>query len=632
MSTIPESLQQAWALHCAGQLGEAETVYLRILETEPAHPRALHLLGLLTFQMGRGDDAVKYLERAVAADPSPAACYTGLGEVHRRLGHLGPARNCFERAVQLEGRLVGAWYQLGSVCFQQQDWSSAERALRETLRLQPELAEAHYNLGNVLRITGRPQEAADSYRRALRFAPDSAGAHQQLGALLREGGDYAAARDKLVRAIELDPTNASSHYDLGATLLRLSEHDAARRHLLEALRLRPNYPHPHCSLGSMCLERGDFDEALAHFERALAIDPDFAEAHTNIGFLLGQKEQYAAALERLDRALKTQPDLALARNNRGMLRLQLGDFAGGWRDYEARLQLPTERKRPSGPAWKGEPIEGRTILLYTEQGLGDNLQFIRYAPRVKARGARVVVGCPQRLKRFFSTCRGIDELYGEEDQPIRCHVHASLVSLPAIFQTNFESIPADVPYLSAPDDLVEHWRRTLAHDGRLRVGIAWQGNPKYLGDARRSMPLAAFAPLAEVEGARLLSLQKGFGSEQLARAPFEVEDIGSQIDNGEHNLCEAAAVINNLDLVVTCDTAVGHLAGALGAPVWVALTRVPDWRWMLDRDDSPWYPTMRLFRQSPRRQWSEVFEAMAQRLRELVAASRGEPSGNRPVA
>jgi hypothetical protein len=200
-------------------------------------------------------------------------------------------------------------------------------------------------------------------------------------------------------------------------------------------------------------------------------------------------------------------------------------------------------------------------------------------------------------------------------------MHASLVSLPGIFQTSLDSVPAAVPYLSAPGELVEQWRRTLPEDGRLRVGIAWQGNPQYLGDARRSMRVAEFAPLAEVEGVRLVSLQKGFGIEQLADAPFEVQDIGGQVDNGEDNLCEVAAVIKNLDLVVTCDSALGHLAGALGARVWVALPRVPDWRWLLERQDSPWYPTMRLFRQSSPGNWPEVFASMARSLRDLTASS-----------
>jgi tetratricopeptide (TPR) repeat protein len=688
MSTTPEALQQAWALHCAGQLGEAEAIYLRILESEPAHAQALHLVGLLAFQTGRGEQAVGYLERAVAAEPSQAASYASLGEVHRRLGQLAAARECFERAVQLEPRLVAVWYQLGCVCLQQEDWGAAERTLREAAglqpnlveahdllakvhrrqgdlqqaladlrrvvecrgdsaeahnnlgnllhelgqleeavsvletaaRLRPDLAEVHYNLGNALRTANQPERAAESYRQALSIQPDlvaaqnnlgtvlqtlgdleaarrafqevvrrdpsSVQAHQNLGALLRESHQYEAARDELLRAVELDPTHAPSHYNLGATLMRLNEYDAARDHLLEALRLRPNYPHPYCSLGGISLARCDYDEALAHFEKALTIDPDFAEAHFN----------------------------------RGTVRLTRGDYSG-WDDYEWRLGLRRIAKRFPTPPWRGEPLAGRTILLYPEQGLGDIVHFIRYVPLVKALGATVLVWCARKLIPILSTCRGADGFFPMEAPPPPADTHASLMSLPSVFRTDGDSIPADVPYLSARPDLVEDWRRRLGAEGQLRVGIVWQGNPSFSNDHHRSIPLTEFAPLAAVEGVRFFSLQKGVGIEQLADAPFEVQDIGSQMDNGESNLCDAAAVIKNLDLVITCDTAMAHLAGALAAPVWLALSRLADWRWLMDRQDSPWYPTARLFRQHTLDQWKDVFEAMAESLRELAARS-----------
>jgi Tfp pilus assembly protein PilF len=460
---------------------------------------------------------------------------------------------------------------------------------REALRLAPGLAAAHTNLGSTLQALGDVAGSCRAFREAVRLEPNSAVAHQNLGAVLREAREYAASRAALLRAIELDPTYAPSHYNLGVTLVQLDEHDLARRSLLEALRLRPRYAHPYCSLGGISLARGDYDEALANFERALAIDPELAEAHFN----------------------------------RGTLLLSRGDFSG-WSGYEWRLRVRRGARPVCGPAWDGQPLGGRTILLFAEQGFGDSLQFIRYAPLVKARGGRVIVACPKELIGILGTCAGIDELYSEDDSPIRCDTHAALGSLPRIFQTNLDTIPAGVPFLSAPPELVEYWRKELPADGRLRVGIHWQGNPKFRGDRRRSMPLAEFAPLARVEDLRLVSLQKGFGSEQLTGAPFEVEDLGSRLAT----FCDTAAVIKNLDLVVTSDSAVAHLTGALGAGGWVVLPRVPDWRWLLDRNDCPWYPTMRLFRQQSLGRWSDVFESIAHSLRELVAAaaeSRGDP-------
>ena len=232
----------------------------------------------------------------------------------------------------------------------------------------------------------------------------------------------------------------------------------------------------------------------------------------------------------------------------------------------------------------------------------------------------MVVGCPRKLIPILSTCPGIDRLYGEDEPPVPYDVQAALLSLPGLFGTDLTSIPADVPYLEAPDELARGWRERLAGDDRLRVGIGWQGNPTYRGDALRSMPLAEFAPLAEVEGVRLLSLQKGFGVEQLADAPFAVEDLGSQLDEDGRAFLETAAVVRNLDLVITSDTALAHLAGALGTPVWTALPFSPDWRWLLEREDSPWYPTMRLFRQAKVGEWSDVFTRMAAELSALAAS------------
>jgi hypothetical protein len=336
--------------------------------------------------------------------------------------------------------------------------------------------------------------------------------------------------------------------------------------------------------------------------------------------------QYDEALGRFDQALAIQPALAEARCDRGMLRLVQGDFAAGWPDYQWCRQSSGGWERAPGPQWDGSPLDGRGILLYVEQGYGDALQFIRYAPLVKARGGRVIVACPGRLIPILSTCRGIDEFYDSQsdDQPPPFHAHAALTSLPGIFQTDLDSIPADVPYLSAGGELVEHWRKQLGDDGPLRVGINWQGNPKYGWDSYRSVPLAQFAPLADVERVRLFSLQKGFGIEQLALAPLAVNDLGSRLDH-DAAFCDTAAVVRNLDLVITSDTALAHLAGALGAPVWVALPFGPDWRWLLHREDSPWYPTMRLFRQPRFGDWPAVFRRIAGELRRAVAAARDAP-------
>jgi Flp pilus assembly protein TadD len=499
--------------------------------------------------------------------------------------------------------------------------AQAAEHIRRAIELDPGRFMFHMNLATVHSAAGHFEEAIASLREVVRLDPTHAAAHNDLGVLLADRGRCEEAAACFRRALALQPDFVPAHNNLGKALTEQGRAPQAIECFREAIRLDPNYATAYNGLGVALDANGQRDEAMTAYERALAIKPDYADAHNNIGQLLAERGQSAEALARFDRAHQLQPDLASVRNNRSMILLQQGDFSRGWPEYEARLQLPAAPTRPAGPAWNGEPLGGRTILLYTEQGLGDTLQFIRYAPLVKARGGRVVVRCGKRLLRILGTCPGIDELYGEDDPQPPCDVHAALMSLPGLFHTDAASIPAEVPYLATSAELVEYWRQKLPA-GSLRVGLSWQGSPTYRGDYRRSIPLAELAPLAAVNGVQFFSLQKGFGVEQLAAAPFPIEDLGSQVDNGASNLCEAAAVIKNLDLVITCDTAVAHLAGALAAPVWVALSRAADWRWLLDRRDTPWYPTMRLYRQQVLGQWRDVFESIAGDLRELATRRR----------
>jgi hypothetical protein len=270
--------------------------------------------------------------------------------------------------------------------------------------------------------------------------------------------------------------------------------------------------------------------------------------------------------------------------------------------------------------WEGSPLHGRTILLRAEQGLGDTLEFIRYAQLLKQQGATVFVECQKPLLRLLARCPGIDRLLAQgEPWPETVDVQIPLLSLPSRLGTTLATVPAPIPYLSADPDLVAHWAQQLRSDGTFKIGIVWQGSPAYRDDQSRSIPLAQFAPLARLEGVQLISLQKGRGTEQLRKVAdqFSILDLGSQLDETAGPFMDTAAVMKNLDLVIACDTAIGHLAGALGVPVWVALPFVPDWRWLLHRGDSPWYPTVRLFRQSVPGDWPGVFQRMTDAVRKL---------------
>jgi hypothetical protein len=360
------------------------------------------------------------------------------------------------------------------------------------------------------------------------------------------------------------------------------------------------------------------EEAEASLERASALDPANAVTHFNLGTLAKDRAQPAAAIEHYDRALRIDPNYAQALAARGAALLSLGDFAAGWDLYEHRACCPQFKMlRISAPQWDGSPLAGRTLLVHCEQGFGDTLQFIRYVRQLSADG-RTVIAAPPALVALLAQS-GYRELVSLTAPLPLFDVHAPLLSLPRILGTTLDTIPRNVPYLSAEPERIARWGRELSRFDGLKVGIACQGRKEFQGDRFRSIPLEFFAPLAEIPGVQLISLQRKPSLGELAggRAPFDVVDFGAVLDDPP--FVELAALIENLDLVVTSDTAVAHLAGALGAQVWLALAFAPDWRWLLGRDDCPWYPTMRLFRQRRRGDWQEVFADVAREIRALVA-------------
>jgi hypothetical protein len=345
---------------------------------------------------------------------------------------------------------------------------------------------------------------------------------------------------------------------------------------------------------------------------------------------LGQPEGAVACYSR---ALELKPDYDEARRNRSLVRLLLADYDRGWADYELRwgaAGLPV--RAVNRPLWDGGPLNGRTILLHAEQGLGDTIQFARYVPLVKAKGGTVVLACQKPLLRLLAALPGVDRLVPQADTLPNFDIHAPLLSLPCILgTTSTDTIPASVPYLRAEAALVTRWREKLAAIPGHKVGIAWQGSKSFKADQLRSVPLERFAPLAEVPGVTLISLQKGHGSEQLAQVSFPVTELPG-LDEESGPFMDTAAVMTCLDLVISTDTAIPHLAGALNVPCWMATPFSPDWRWLLDREDSPWYPSLRLFRKPTLRDWEPVFRRIAAELRARVGAPHEPPAIQAPTA
>ena len=564
MATIADMLGAAVKCHQGGNLPEAEKLYCQILQSNPLHTDALHLLGVLAHQVGRNEIAVDYISRA--------------------------------------------------------------------LQVRPFFAEAHFNLGIVFKAQKKLDQAVACLQQAVRHKPDYADAYNNLGIALKEQGKLAEALASYQRALELQPKLPETHNNLGNLYLLQERFEEAAHSYREAIRLRPNFVEAHNNLGHALQKLGRPEEAVAIYEQIIRVRPDFADARRNLAATLVEVGRLQEGLKAFDETIRLYPDDVEARSNKSIVDLLLGRFEQGWRDYEWRLKRSDFPKRQlSQPRWDGSPLVGRTILLYAEQGLGDTLQFIRYAPLVKERGGRVVVECQKALLPVLEGCRGVDQLLGVGTPLPDFDVQAALMSLPAIFGANF--IPAEVPYLEADPGLVAHWHEELNGIPGFKVGIVWQGNPKHQTDRRRSMPLAHFAHLARVPGVSLISLQKGHGTEQLREVAhqFAVVDLGTRLDEANGAFMDTAAVMKNLDLVITTDTAIAHLAGALNVPVWVALPDIPDWRWLLERSDSPWYPSMRLFRQMRRGDWTDVFQRMARALTAFASQPTGSIASCRTV-
>jgi tetratricopeptide (TPR) repeat protein len=589
-----QTLSSALKLHQSGQVRAAEQLYRQILAAEPRHVDALNLLGAACLNLGQTSEAIGHLQKATQFGPNYSSAHDNLGVALASAGRFHEAASCFRRALELNPNNASTMVNLGSALSKQGLIQEAAAAYFDAVRMQPGSAPAHYELGNTLAKLNRMDAAVASLREAIRLRPKYSEAWNNLGNLLNKLGQLAEAE----------------------------------RCFRQAIAIKPNYSRALANLGVALTEQGRLDEAVATLEHLVQIDPTFAEGHNNLGVARMKQGRLDEALADFETSLRLKPDYAEAPKNRAIAWLQQGDYARGWPAFESRWQSKEYPKYSfNAPVWDGSPLAGRTILLHAEQGLGDTMQFVRYAPLVQQRGGRVIVQAQRPLLPLLSRSTGIDQLIAPDEPIPAIDCYASLMSLPALLGTTMETVPHEVPYLATDPLLVEKWKRELAAIDAFKVAIAWQGNPDYRGDHLRSIPLREFAPLAAVSQVRLLSLQRGHGAEQLAEPllAFNVQTFDEDFDRSGAFL-DTAAVMQAVDLVVTSDTAIAHLAGALGVPVWVPLPYSPDWRWMLERSDSPWYPTMRLFRQKTVGRWDNVFAEIADALRDRVN-NRAEISG-----
>jgi len=541
-------------------------------------------------------------------------------------GRFERAQRCCRRALDRNPRCAEALATLGLVLAEMGRLDEAERFLRQAVSLCPDSAEARNNLGVVLNRRWRGREAIEHFEAALAVCPDDAMLHCNRGIALYRSGQAEAAVEAFGRALALRLDFVEALHQRALAWAALERHDRAAADCRRALEIAPDAAEVWNSLGSALHRMECFDEARAALERAVGLDAGFAQAHYNLGNLLRNLGDCEGAIEAYDRAIALQADFADAHWNRATALLLAGRYREGWQGFGWRRKAHTVRRlyphALAGPRWDGGAIAGRRLLVHYEQGYGDSIQFWRFLPRLRACGARVILQERAALAPLVRSDWGVDRVIGNADEPVGASeydLHVSLLDLPGLFDAGLNDVAGAVPYVRADGDRVRRMAKRIPSSG-CRVGIVWAGSARHENDRHRSCRLSWFLELARVPGVRLINLQKGPAEAELAGAEgLGVVALGPDL----RDFADTAGAIASLDLVIGVDTAVVHLAGAMGRPVWTLLPFAPDWRWMLGRADSPWYPTMRLFRQPTWGDWPSVFIQVVDALRRFVAGPCG---------
>ncbi|WP_434107697.1 tetratricopeptide repeat protein [Paraburkholderia caffeinilytica] len=568
--------------HLAGQLEAAESFYREALAIDPAHADALHYYGVLQHQLGDHESAARLLSAALRIDRNNAACWSNRGLTAAALGHQEEAMICYDQALQLQPDFADARNNFGVALQAQGALEIAIEQYRLALSAEPAFVDAYLNLGTALAKLGRYDEALACYRSASSLDPHSAEVHFNAGNAYNAQGRHTEAIASFEQALALRPRYAEAHINLGSLIGKLGDYAGAESHYRRAVVLKPNPTNLVCLGGSLgAQDRLNEEEGL--YRHALALDPHYADAHQNLAWLLLKRGDYKQGW---------------------------AAFAKRWRksDYEAIVV-------PGIAEWRGEPLDGRRLLLVGEQGFGDHFQFLRYARVLEQLGATLDICVREPLLPLVERIPGVHRAFngtpeGEYD------FWVPMMSVPSCVGTELSTIPADVPYVFADQAKTKAWRKRVNAAGKTKrkVGLVWSGSPTFGNDRYRSMALADLGALSELEGIAWYPLQKGSAHAQLADASeaFRAHDFTADL----HNFDDTAALIMNLDLVIAVDTGVAHLAAALGKPVWVLLPANSDWRWLEERSDSPWYPAMKLFRQTTLGDWTPVVKRVSEALRD----------------
>lgn len=656
------------ALERQGRIEEAVASLQRVVEIDPDFAAAYLNLGRVLSGADRKTEAIEWLRRGIAVAPEYAEQHYNLANTLAALGEIDEAIDEYREAIRLKPDVPEFHNNLGGLLKQRELWDEAGDCFETAVHLAPENGDARFNLGGIRQSQGRTQESLHELRRAAELHPDNVDVLVRLGRGLQQNGECEEAAGILDRAVSLQPDHAEARFAIADNEISRGRHDLAKSHYDYGLQLDPDNGKAWVALGTIycgeenygeaedcfrtaltidpedavaCYNLGNvykdqwrLDDALDHYDRAIELSPDFAEAYINRGVVLKSLGRLGEAVECHSQALRVRPGDAEARFHRSLASLAMGDFERGWEEYESRWEYEATPRRFPQPVWDGSPLGDRKLLVYSEQGIGDEIMFASCLPEIAGQAAECVIECDRRLVPLFArsfplakavakptTSQGLFESPGKSHG---CDLQIAIGSLPRYCRRSPADFPRQRRYLAADPNAAGQWRARLQSLGNgLNIGISWRGGNKPTIRKRRSTTLDQWKPLFDVPGVNFIRLQYGDCTQELSQLKNDFGDTIHDWDDVDplRDLDGFAAQIAALDLVISIDNSTVHMAGALGVPVWTLLPFAPNWRWMLGRDDSPWYPTMRLFRQPEPLEWEAVFESTAAALRELASGA-----------
>ena len=607
-STADLEFSMAIDHHSNGRLDQAVAGYMKVLAIDNRHPVAIHNLAVIVMEKGFRQKAMGYFEMATSLKPDYAEAFCNWGVGLRIDGQIEAAIAKFEKTIEIDPNYLNAYTNLADIYLDNENLEKALEFYNLSLGLDPRQSKVLNNIGVLYNRFKQYDKAVEYFDESLAIVPDFVDAHVNKGNALESLGRLDEAISSFQHGLALNPKLAATHNNLGIVLAKVGREEEAIACYETAISLNSSDYDILSNLGNTLNTVGKSEEALVKLQEAIAINPDQASAYSNFGNVLKDTGQYEKAIVQFKKAVEIDPNNAIAQGNLGYAYLMQGQLVEGWKGYSWRGKIKGNalaRRVYDQPPWDGGNLEGKTIFVYPEQGLGDIIQFSRYTGLLKDRGARVIMEIPNQLEKLLENLVGVDQFTLKNTPVSDFDVHVSIMDLPEHFNTTLESIPDSSGSVLVDPVINQTWADRLGPvTDDLRIGLVWAGNPNHTNDRNRSIAPELFRPIVELDGVAAFSLQVGKEGEAVSVFGDKIVDLEPHLTS----FAETAGAMNNLDLVISVDTSPLHVAGEIGCPAWGLITFVPDWRWLLDRDDSPWYPSMRLFRQDSAKDWQLVID------------------------